>query len=314
MDKTTSHTSRLIYGCMGLGGSWDNSEIDKTHVKQARKVIELALEHGITTFDHADIYTLGKAESVFGRVLQESPELRNKITIQSKCGIRFADDAGPKRYDLSANWVKQSVDNSLQRLCVEKLDMLLLHRPDPLMEVEELANTLTELHKQGKIVQIGVSNMHAAQINYLQSSLELPIVANQIEMSLASRDWLEDGITTNTAANPQFGFATGTLEYCQQNNIQLQAWGSLAKGLYTGSGDASVEDTTTLVAKLAAEYQVAPEAIVLAWLLRHPASIFPVIGTTNHQRIKASKQAETITLTREHWYALLDSARGHRVP
>lgn len=316
MQNYFPHASRMIYGCMGLGGGWNNQPATQQHVLQAHHIIEQVLSLNINIFDHADIYTFGKAELVFGKVLRENPSLRDKIILQSKCAIRFADESGPKRYDFSAAWIEKSVEGILKRLNIEQLDILLLHRPDPLMELDEIANSLTTLQQQGKIKHVGVSNMHGHQIAYLQSALTTPIVANQLEMSLAFRDWLEDGITTNSKANRQSGYAPGTLEYCMLNNVQLQAWGSLAQGLYTGAKPQSEADVATanLVSKLARVYDTSPEAIVLAWLMRHPANIQPVLGTTNLQRIKNCEEAMKVKLSREDWYFLLETARGQEIP
>lgn len=316
MQKYFPHASRLIYGCMGLGGGWNNQPATSQDVQQAHNIIEQALALNINVFDHADIYTFGKAELVFGKVLKENPSLRDSLILQSKCAIRFEDDAGPKRYDFSARWIEQSVEGILQRLNIEQLDILLLHRPDPLMELEEVANILTTLQQQGKIKHVGVSNMHGHQIAYLQSALATPIIANQLEMSLAFRDWIEDGITTNSLANRQLGYTPGTLEHCMQNNIQLQAWGSLAQGRYTGAKAQNEVDAATanLVYKLAGDYETTPEAIVLAWLMRHPANIQPVLGSTNIERIKSCEKAMQVKLSREHWYLLLETARGHEIP
>lgn len=310
------NASKLVYGCMGLGGDWDSSPVTREHYTQARDVIETALENNITVFDHADIYTLTKAEQVFGQVLKDAPSLKDKMILQSKCAIRFEDEAGPKRYDFSAKWITESVDGILSRLGIEQLDILLLHRPDPLIELSEVAQTIHDLQASGKIKHLGVSNMHGHQIAFLQSALDTPIVANQLEMSLAFRDWVEDGITTNSAHNRNMGYAPGTIEHCMLNKVQLQAWGSLAQGRYTGGNAEFEEDVATaaLVTKLAAEYGVSPEAIVLGWLMRHPAGIQPVIGTTNLQRIRQCTEATNVTLSREHWYALLESARGSDVP
>lgn len=310
------NASKLVYGCMGLGGDWDSSPVTREHYTQARDVIETALENNITVFDHADIYTLTKAEQVFGQVLNDAPSLKDKMILQSKCAIRFEDEAGPKRYDFSAKWITESVDGILSRLGIEQLDILLLHRPDPLIELSEVAQTIHDLQASGKIKHLGVSNMHGHQIAFLQSALDTPIVANQLEMSLAFRDWVEDGITTNSAHNRNMGYAPGTIEHCMLNKVQLQAWGSLAQGRYTGGNAEFEEDVATaaLVTKLAAEYGVSPEAIVLGWLMRHPAGIQPVIGTTNLQRIRQCTEATNVTLSREHWYALLESARGSDVP
>ena len=296
------NASKLVYGCMGLGGDWDSSPVTREHYTQARDVIETALENNITVFDHADIYTLTKAEQVFGQVLKDAPSLKEKMILQSKCAIRFEDEAGPKRYDFSAKWITESVDGILSRLGIEQLDILLLHRPDPLIELSEVAQTIHDLQASGKIKHLGVSNMHGHQIAFLQSALDTPIVANQLEMSLAFRDWVQDAITTNSAQNRNMGYAPGTIEHCMLNKVQLQAWGSLAQGRYTG-GNAEFE-----------EDGVSPEAIVLGWLMRHPAGIQPVIGTTNLQRIRQCTEATNVTLSREHWYALLESARGSDVP
>lgn len=316
MQKYFPQASRMIYGCMGLGGGWTNQPATNQDMQQAHRIIEHVLSLDINVFDHADIYTFGKAETVFGRVLKENPSLRDKLILQSKCGIRFADESGPKRYDFSAKWIEKSVEGILKRLNIEHLDILLLHRPDPLMELDEVANTLTMLQQQGKIKHVGVSNMHGHQIAYLQSALSTPVVANQLEMSLAFRDWLEDGITTNSIANRQSGYAPGTLEYCMLNKVQVQAWGSLAQGIYTGAKTQNEVDSATakLVNKLASDYETTAEAIVLAWLMRHPANIQPVLGTTHLQRIKNCEAAMRVQLSREHWYLLLETARGHEIP
>ncbi len=316
MNALFPSASRLVYGCMGLGGDWDQSSPTSAHVTQARAVIDSALDNNITVFDHADIYTFGKAETVFGAALKEAPTLRDKMVLQSKCAIRFEDELGPKRYDFSKQWITSSVENSLSRLHTDYLDILLLHRPDPLMEVDDVCEALSALKQDGKIKQVGVSNMHGHQIAYLQHALDMPVVANQIEMSLAFRDWVEDGMTTGSLENRSMGFAPGTLEYCMQNNIQLQAWGSLAQGRFSGGKFQQDNDkaVAALVSTLAAEYQTTSEAIVLGWLMRHPANIQPVIGTTNPSRIDACAKACDISLSREHWYALLEAARGQEVP
>ncbi|QJR81403.1 aldo/keto reductase [Alteromonas pelagimontana] len=316
LNKYFPHASRLIYGCMGLGGKWDQNPVTQAEIKQAQAIIEKALGLGINVFDHADIYTFNKAETAFGKVLADAPSLRDKMIIQSKCAIRFEDEKGPKRYDFSADWIQQSVEGSLSRLNIECLDILLLHRPDPLMELEEVADVLMSLIQAGKIKHVGVSNMHSQQIQFLQSALNTPIVANQLEMSLGFRDWVEDGITTGSVYNRDSGYAPGTLEYCMQHGVQLQAWGSLAQGKYTGAAteDEAANATAALVSKLAADYGVSKEAIVLGWLTRHPAGIQPVIGTTNVKRIEACAQVKDLILERGHWYALLETARGQELP
>ncbi len=213
------NVGQVAYGCMGLGGGWNDNPVVAADIAQTRNVIDTALESGINLFDHADIYTFSKAEQAFGRALQQAPELRDQMFIQSKCGIRFEAEGNVGRYDFSADWVGQSVEGILNRLNTEKLDVLLLHRPDPLMELDELARTLENLKAQGQVDFFGVSNMNSHQIQYLQSALGQPIVANQIEMSLAKLDWLNDGVMINSQDHHQSDFASGTLEHCQMNNI-----------------------------------------------------------------------------------------------
>jgi predicted oxidoreductase len=311
-------TSRVIFGCMNLGGGWNNNAISTDDIKQTHQIIDAALDAGICIFDHADIYTFGKAEQVFGKVLAQRPELRQQISLQSKCGIRFADEHGVQRYDFSANWISTSVDNILRRLQIEQLDILLLHRPDPLMQPEDVAATFARLLESGKVKHFGVSNMQQHQLALLQESLVNPLVVNQLELSLSHLAWLDEGATAGCSGQPPVNFSGGTIEYCRRHKIQLQAWGSLSQGLFSGKDIKSqpeyIQNTAKLVQQLAAEYQVSEEAIVLAWLMRHPANIQPVIGTTNLTRIAACAQATTVQLNREHWYALYVAARGVPLP
>ncbi len=309
-------TSPLIYGCMGLGGGWNQEPISRKHITQAHTLIETAMELGISRFDHADIYTLGKAERVFGEVLKQNPGLRDRLKIQTKCGIRFADEYGPKRYDLSSQWISRSVEASLRRLGVERLDTLLLHRPDPLMAPHELAETLMTLYKAGKIAAVGVSNMHQQQIKRLQRVLDLPIVANQLEMSLGHLDWLNEGVGVGNEQGRNLTVVPGTLEHCEDSGIELQCWGSLARGRFTGGRGNGETDmaVANLVATLAAEYGVPPEAMVLAWLRRLPYQVVPVVGTTDVRRLRACARVEEVNLSREHWYALFETARAMELP
>lgn len=312
--------SRLILGCMGLGGGWTRDPIESAHVKQAQEAVETALDRGIHMFDHADIYAFGKAETVFGQVLQQNPALRERMIIQSKLGIRFPDEAKgiPARYDFSKEYILESVDGILSRLGIDYLDVLLLHRPDALMDAREVAEAFHQLKASGKARYFGVSNMSAGQIRLLQSQLSEKLVVNQLELSLHKIGWLETGIHVNQDTARNNIFPEGTLEYCQMENIQLQAWGSLAKGLYSGASlqDASdnVKSTASLVKRLAEEKQTSREAIVLAWLMKHPAAIQPVIGTTDPSRIQACAEAENIELSRDEWYSLYVSSRGVSLP
>ncbi|MCD1596800.1 aldo/keto reductase [Rheinheimera aquimaris] len=318
LSNYVTHNSPLIFGCMTLGGGWNQNPISADDIAHCHQAIDAALEAGICVFDHADIYARGKAEQVFGKVLLQRPELRSLITLQSKCGIRFATDTEPQRYDFSAQWIAQSVDGILARLQIEQLDVLMLHRPDPLMQPEEVAATFSTLQQAGKVKHFGVSNMQQHQMALLQDALTTPLVVNQLELSLSHLAWLDEGTTAGCSGETLVNFGSGTIEYCRRNKVQLQAWGSLSQGLFSGKDVRSeathIAETAELVASLAAEYQVSREAIVLGFLMRHPAKIQPVIGTTNIERIKACAQATQVELSREHWYALYLSARGKALP
>ncbi|MFY1616281.1 aldo/keto reductase [Micromonospora sp. WMMD736] len=308
---------RLLYGCMGLGGDWDTQPYGARDIDAAEAAITAALDIGITGFDHADIYRYGKSEAVFGEVLARAPELRSRILLQTKCGIRLADDSGPGRYDLRGTQIVRSVEESLARLRTDVIDVLLLHRPDPLADPDDTAEALTSLHRQGLVRDFGVSNMAAAQIAQLQARLDRPLVANQLEMSLAQRAWVEAGVLVNTPESAATGFPLGTVEYCRANGIGLQAWGSLCRGRFTGAQETPTERTTAEhVAALAERKGTTPETILLWWIRRHPAGVTPVIGTARPDRIRACHDAASRApeLTHEEWYELWLSARGTALP
>ncbi len=293
---------RLIYGCMGLGGGWDTQPYAATDIASAEAAISAALEAGISAFDHADIYRYGKSEAVFGEILTRSAGLRERIVIQTKCGIRLPTTDQIGHYDLRPDSIRSRVEESLARLRTDFVDVLLLHRPDPLAEPERIAEAFTDLHRQGLVRQFGVSNMSGPQIAHLQRHLDLPLVANQMEISLRRRDLIE---------------APGTIEHCQAHGIGLQAWGPLAQGRFTQSPATPAEEATAaLVAKLAEEKHTTPETVVLWWLRRHPARIAPVIGTTRPERIGACRDVvdRDPELTHEEWYRLWVTARDAALP
>ncbi len=215
---------------MGLGGGWNNNPLQAEDVSLAHAAVEAALDIGITLFDHANIYTLGKAEQCFGELFKLQPGLRQRMQLQTKCGIRFKDADGPKRYDLSAAHIIESVHASLRRLQTDYIDVLMLHRPDPLMEPDEINEAWRTLFAAGKVRQLGVSNMHAGQLRQLVAALETPLVANQLEMSLLKTDWLDADSCFNDAQGQQSLVWGDTLHYCQGQDIALQAWGALGKG------------------------------------------------------------------------------------
>ncbi|CAN7398727.1 aldo/keto reductase [Pseudoxanthomonas sp. LjRoot143] len=310
--------SRIAYGCMQLSRAWDASPVTADERRQAQRLVETALAGGITLFDHADIYARGKSEQIFGDVLRTSPALRDRMVLQSKCGIRFADDPSgtPGRYDFSHAHIVASVDGSLSRLGVDHLDVLLLHRPDALVEPEEVARAFDDLHASGKVRHFGVSNHTPAQIDLLRRYVRQPLVANQVEVSLLHHHLIDDGVVANTTGHA-YASAAGTLDYCRLHDLRVQAWSPLAGGKLAATSefaDPVVRGTSLLLRRLAEAKNVAPEAIQLAWLLRHPAGIQPIVGTTDPVRLAACCAADGVTLSREEWYALFTAARGTRVP
>ncbi len=313
-------SQELVYGCMGLGGAWAAESYSSADVDEAAAAVDAAMGAGITLFDHADIYRHGKAEAVFGEVLARTPGLREKIRLQTKCGIRLNEQGLETYYDLSRDGILGRVNESLARLRTEYVDVLMLHRPDPLMDPAEVASAVGQLIAQGKVRAVGVSNMSGPQIEMLQDRLEVPVVANQLEMSLLKRAWLESTVLVNHAEGTDYSFPHGTVEHCVRKGIRLQAYGSLARGLYTGAPAAmptpAEEATTALVAALAAAKGTTGEAIVLGWLMRHPAGIAPVIGTANPDRILACAGAAeaAAAMTRAEWYGLWVAARGSNIP
>jgi predicted oxidoreductase len=305
---------------MPFGGGWNSDPITGDDVLKAEKAVDAALSIGISMFDHADIYTRGKAEETFGRILKQRPDLREQIVIQSKCGIRLGDGTLPGRFDFSRKHILEAVDGSLSRLGVDYLDVLLLHRPDPLVEPDEVAEAFGKLKSAGKVRYFGVSNMSVGQIKFLQHALPDQLVVNQLELSLSHLDWLDQTVHVNQKAGASANFADGLMEYCQMELIQIQAWGPLSQGRFTGRSvekePENVQKTAALVKRMAAEKETTPEAIVLGWLMRHPAMIQPVIGTTSPERIVACQDAERQSqeMTREEWYTLYVSARGQNMP
>lgn len=319
IPHTDLEVSKIIYGCMGIGGSWDDDPLSEDVISNAIDSVSTALEYGITIFDHADIYAKGKSELVFGKVLKEIREARDNMIIQTKCGIRAEgtpNTNSPTRYDFSHEHIMNSVDGSLSRLGIEQLDILLLHRPDPLMEPDEVAKAFDELYKNGKIRYFGVSNFNPGQLALLQNSLDYPIIVNQIEISLTHHHVINDGILANQLSG-KYAAATGVLDYCRLNNIQVQAWSPVDQGKIFNpleSAEANVKELAKQIAVYANEKETSKEAIALAWLLKHPAGIQPVIGTTNPQRIINSCKANEVVLSREEWYNLFSIARGNSVP
>jgi predicted oxidoreductase len=339
--------SRLAFGCGLLGhpsnsnsagppsladvkasiAQWKTEPLSADAVNQATRMIGTAIDHGITLFDLADIYSFGKAEELLGNALKNSSAVRDDVVIQTKCGIRFPQDpldwrpGDPFRMDFSRQHIVNSADGSLRRLRTNHLDLLLLHRPDALMEPQEVAQAFDELHAAGKVRYFGVSNHTPAQMELLRKHVRQPLVVNQIHVGLAHLYPIADGIEANqderTRITHGYTGVAGTLDYCRLNDIQIQAWSPLKGGddsidLLKPPADATpqVKQAAELLATLARQKAVTPAAVALAWLLRHPAGILPILGTANPLHLAESCAADQISLTREEWYDLFASAAG----
>ena len=300
LKNTEFTSSRLIYGCMRITG--ENNQVDRNKGKVA---IRAAIESGYNHFDHADIYGGGECETLFGELLKESPNLRDDILITSKAGIRPKkehNDYAPTRYDFSKKYIIDSVNGSLSRLGIEQLDMFLLHRPDFLMNVHEVAETFAILKASGKVKHFGVSNFKPSQVELLRSVMSMPLVANQVEINIHNVDTLLDG----------------TLDQCQQHKITPIAWCPLGGVAYSAWGNTfGIEDEQRIENELrqqASKYQCEPWQVILAWILLHPAGVFPIIGSTTPARIEAAKVAFTLKYSREDWYRLFEARNGETVP
>ena len=277
----------------------DNSSQDRVNGKLA---IRAALDAGYTHFDHADIYGDSHCESLFGELLtelnKESPALRDQLIITSKAGIR----RDPQRYDFSTKYLITSVENSLKRLNIDYLDMFLLHRPDYLFNAEDVAETFMQLKASGKVKHFGVSNFSPSQVSLLQSALDEPLLVNQIEINIHNINSLSDG----------------TLDQCQQKGITPIAWCPLGGVVYPAWGNTfTLDDEQRIARELSRQsnhYDCLTWQLILAWLLKHPANISPIIGSTKPERIIAAKQALTITYSHEDWYRLLEARNGRPLP
>ena len=297
IGKSGILSSRFIYGCMRTTG--DNS---KKALKQGEAALEAAVEAGYTHFDHADIYARGASESLFGKFLNKHRGLRKKLVITGKVGIRPKYDTDlPSRYDFSASHLMNAVEGSLERLGVDQLDMLLLHRPDYLMDANEVAEVFMKLKSLGRVKSFGVSNFTQSQMDLLQSRLQFPLETNQIEINLHNYSAIENGM----------------LDYCQQHEITPQAWCPLGGVAYPAWGNTmSGEDEKRLaleVDKQAKKYDVDRTVVPLLFLLKHPAKICPIIGSTKAERIRLALDALKVDYSREDWYRLLEARRGHPI-
>lgn len=280
--------------------------------EQVRTLVGTARDAGIDFFDHADVY--GSAphgcETRFGEAISFTPSEREQVVIQSKVGIRDGF------WDFSRAHILESVAESLTALNTDYLDILLLHRPDTLMEPEEIAAAFDELHAAGTVRHFGVSNQTPGQVELLKRSLTVPIVANQVQLSITHAPLITQGTAANMGGLDQsIDRDNGILDYARLNDIVLQAWSPFQKGFFDGVflGAPEYEDLNALLDQLAEKYGVTPMGIAVAWITRHPANMQVVLGTTNPDRVTASAAGSEIPLTRQEWYGLYTAA-GHILP
>lgn len=287
-----------------------NMRLPQLSVAEAENLIRSAMEEGINFFDHADIYGKGKSEELFSEAIQMNSSIREKMILQSKCGIRNG------YFDFSKEHIVESVDGILKRLNTEYLDILLLHRPDPLMEPAEVAEAFEELHNSGKVKYFGVSNHNPAQIELLQKYIPQKLVVNQLQFSIAHTPMIDSGITLNMKVDQSINRDMSVLEYSRLNDITIQAWSPYQHGFFGGSFLGDVETYPKLnevVDNIAEKYGVTNTAIATAWITRHPANIQVVLGTTKVERLKDACQGSDIRLTREEWYQIYKAA-GNIIP
>lgn len=294
VGKSNLQFSRLVYGV------WRLADAEDTSIKHVREKIDLCLDQGITTFDHADIYGDYECEKLFGKALADDPSLRSQMQLISKCDIALMSDKFPDRrvkfYDTSAEYVRASVEQSLQNLSTDYLDLLLIHRPDPFMNAAETGAALDQLIDSGKVKAVGVSNFEVWDWRLLQANMRHPLVANQVEMSLLQRD----------------AFTNGNLSAMQLDSLTPMAWSPLGGGALFGDTP-ETRRLAPIFERLAQEQGASVDHVALAWLLAHPANILPVVGTNNPSRIKSLSNILDIEIDRETWFELWTAAAGQEV-
>jgi len=309
LGVSSLRSSRLAYGCWRIAGSWDPAEVTTESREAGKRAVIAAYEAGYTLFDNADIYCLGEAERILGTVLKEVSGMRDRVIIATKGGIRAGGTPqpdSPPRYDFSAEHLLSACEQSLKRLGIGTIDLYMLHRPDYLAAPEEIAKAFSQLQSSGKVRYFGISNFRPTLVTALQVACPMPLVVHQIEISLAKLD----------------AFTDGTLDQCSIENITPMAWSPLASGLI-GSGAHDLlpsqkvyrtEKFLPTVESVAKAHGVSPTTVAIAWLLKHPTKIQPIIGSTNPERIRDAAKADGVELTRDEWYRLLIAARGEPLP
>lgn len=301
LGKTGMDVPVLALGCMRL------ADADR---KQAAEYFRTALDLGLNFFDHADIYAGGRSEEVFADLVRESGVSRDKLILQSKCGI-----VPGKMYDFSKKHILESVDGILKRLNTDYLDVLLLHRPDALMEPEEIAEAFDTLEAAGKVRHFGVSNEDPNTLALLQKYVRQPIAADQLQLSVTNASMIEQPMNMNIGDDRNLDRDNGVLNYCRLHDITIQTWSPFQYGFFSGVflGNPKFQELNDVIGELAQKYGTTDTAVAAAWILRHPAKMQLVAGTTKPSRLKEICQAADLTLTREEWYRLYLAA-GHMLP
>lgn len=294
------NASEISLGCMRI------NELSK---KDAANFINTALEEGIDFFDHADIYGGGKSEEIFAQAVDMKPSIREKFIIQTKCGIR------PGYYDFSKEHILEAVDGSLKRLQTDYIDVLLLHRPDALVEPEEVAEAFSVLHRNGKVRNFGVSNQNPMQIELLKKYVNQKILINQLQLSITNTGMIDAGINVNMKVDGSVDRDGSILDYCRLNDITIQPWSPFQYGFFEGVflNNDKFPELNKKIDEIAGAKGVPNTAIAIAWLLRHPAKMQPIVGTTNAARLKDICKASTIELSRQEWYEIYLAA-GNKLP
>ncbi len=286
--------------------------ISEMTVDQVEELIESALAVGINAFDIADCYGHGKCEQILGEVLKRRPDLRDKMWIQSKCGIRMEEFT---YFDFSKEHILEAVDGILERLNVDYIDSLLLHRPDALMEPAEIAEAFDLLKAQGKVIDFGVSNQNPMMMSLIQKDVKQPLVVNQLQLSAAFTPSFDAGFHVNMKQEAGIVRDSSILEYCRLHDVVIQAWSVLQFDYFGGVflGSEKYPELNQVLNRLAEKYHVSPSAVAIAWVLRYPAKMQAVIGTTKKARVTEAAKAAEIQLTRKEWYEIYLAA-GNDLP
>lgn len=292
LPNTELKASKIALGCMRIASKSE---------EEVEALVLTALQSGINFFDHADIYGGGKSEALFGSLLKKSPNLRQEMIIQTKCGI-----VPGKRFDFSKEYIIKSVEGSLQRLQTEYIDILLLHRPVALVEPKEVAEAFDTLYLQGKVKYFGVSNHTPYQIELLKKYCKQPIVINQVQFGPAHASMIDSGIFFNMKAKTGINRDGGTIDYCRLHDITLQAWSTIRADLASDTfiDNPAYPKINAVLETLSTKYKVSKVAIVTAWILRHPANIQPIVGTTSPSNLLDTIDALKVKLSRDEWYTI----------